>query len=206
MEEQTQVPAGYIPNAEGHLIPIDKVKPIDRARDELVREQVGKAVLLQDAMRRFLVEGMGDVQAFVEMSAEEYGAKLGGKKGNLSLMSYDGKYKLQVQISEHLTFDERLQVAKALIDECITRWAEGSNDNIKALINNAFDVDKEGRFNVGRILGLRKINIDDADWKQAMTAISDSVQVSGSKTYFRIYKRRESDGKYEPIALDLAAI
>jgi len=38
-----------------------------------------------------------------------------------------------------------------------------------------------------------------------MQAVSDSLQVAGSKAYIRVYARRP-DGKYEPIALDLAAL
>ncbi|HDL4195665.1 TPA: DUF3164 family protein, partial [Mannheimia haemolytica] len=45
----------------------------------------------------------------------------------------------------------------------------------------------------------------DARWNQAMTAISDSVQVIGSKGYIRFYKRDEN-GKYQPISLDMAGV
>ena len=33
-------------------------------------------------------------------------------------------------------------------------WAEGANDNIKALVNHAFQTDKEGKINTSRVLGL----------------------------------------------------
>ena len=113
---------------------------------------------------------MGDVAAFVALSAEQYGAKVGGNKGNLTITTYDGRYKVQRQVSETLVFDERLQAAKALIDECITEWTEGSRDEIRALINDAFQVDKEGRINTGRVLSLRRLKIDDERWRQAMLA------------------------------------
>ena len=41
-------------------------------------------------------------------------------KGNVTLTSYDGKYKIQRAIAEYLHFDERLQVAKELIDDRYT--------------------------------------------------------------------------------------
>lgn len=202
----TNAPEGYMENGLGHLIPLDKIKPVDLARHELVMELAALAEGLQTAMKRYRDKAMGDVEAFADLSAEKYEAPIGGKKGNVRLMSFDGRYMIQRQISENLVFDERLQAAKALIDQCITRWAEGSNNNIKALVNSAFNVDREGRVNVGRILGLRSLDIPDADWLQAMKAITDSIQVAGSKAYLRIYKRRESDGKYEAIPLDLAAL
>jgi hypothetical protein len=193
-------------NGLGHLIPKDKVKPVDMARHELVMELAGMAERLQGDMKRFRDRAMGEVETFADLSAETYQAPIGGKKGNVRLVSFDGRYMVQRQISENLVFDERLQAAKSLIDQCITRWSEGSSNNIKALVNSAFDVDREGRVNVGRILGLRSLDISDPDWLQAMKAITDSIQVAGSKAYLRIYKRRDSDGKYEAIPLDLAAL
>ena len=78
------------------------------------------------------------IQDFIELSAAEYGQKIGGKKGNVSLASNDGRNMIKRSINESITFDERLQVAKSLIDDCIHRWTQGGNDNIKALVNRPF--------------------------------------------------------------------
>jgi len=193
-------------DAQGRLVPEGSVKDVDKARDSLVREIAGKAMALREAMKGFRDDVMGDVAAFVQLSAEQYGAKVGGNKGNLTLTSYDGRFKVQRSIAETLVFDERLQAAKELIDECITEWTEGSRDELKALINDAFQVDKEGRINTGRVLSLRRLKINDDRWQRAMQAVSDSLQVAGSKAYLRIYVRRDGDGKYEPVSLDLAAL
>ena len=201
----TPIPDGYMRDAQNRLVPVDMVKDVDKARDQLVREIAGKALALREAMKGFLDDVMGDVAAFVQLSVEQYGAKVGGNKGNLTLTSYDGQFKVQRQISESLVFDERLQAAKELIDECITEWTEGSRDELKALINDAFQVDKEGRINTGRVLSLRRLAINDDRWRRAMQAVSDSLQVAGSKSYLRVYSRRD-DGKYDPIPLDLAAL
>lgn len=195
----------YWEDSRGRLVPVAIVSEIDQERDALVRELAAAAKDLQEAMRRFKLQAMGDVQAFVDLSAEKYDVKMGGQKGNITLVSYDGRFKVQVAISEHLSFDERLQAAKKLIDECLTDWTGDSRDEIKTIVLDAFQVDKEGRINTGRILGLRRLAIDDSRWLKAMQAIADSMQVVGSKTYLRIYERG-ADGRYNPIALDLAAL
>lgn len=199
------VPEGYMQDGQGRLVPVKMVKEVDKARDSLVREIAGKALALREAMKGFRDDAMGDVAAFIELSAEQYGAKVGGNKGNVSLTTYDGAFKVQRNMAESLVFDERLQAAKELIDECITEWTEGSRDELKTLILDAFQVDKEGRINTGRVLSLRRLAIDDERWRRAMQAVSDSLQVAGSKAYLRVYTRRP-DGKYEPITLDLAAL
>ena len=199
------IPEGYMQDAQNRLVPVNMVKDVDKTRDQLVREIAGKALALREAMKGFFDDAMGDIAAFVQLSAEQYQAKVGGNKGNVTLTSFDGAFKVQRHMAEHLTFDERLQAAKELIDECITEWTEGSRDELKALILDAFQVDKEGRINTGRVLSLRRLRIDDNRWLQAMQAVSDSLQVAGSKAYIRIYARRP-DGKYEAIPLDLAAL
>jgi hypothetical protein len=192
-------------DAQGRLVPLDQIKEIDMARHELVMELVEQFQTMREQMRALKIRIMDDVESFVQMSAELYGANVGGKKGNVTLVTFDGRYKLVRQISEFLTFDERLQAAEELIRQCIKEWSEGSNSKIQALVNDAFDVDKQGRINTGRILGLRRLKIDDERWKNAMEAISDSLQVTGSKTYVRLYERRD-DGSYKPLPLDIAAI
>lgn len=187
----------------GRLVPVDQVKEIDQARDALVREIVEKALGVSAQIREFKTGVMGDIQAFVDLSAERFQAKVGGSKGNITLLSYDGRYKVQRAIDEYIVFDERLQVAKALIDECIHAWSEGSRSEIRVLINDAFQVDQQGKVNTKRILGLRRLNITDERWKRAMDAIGESIQVTGSKAYLRVYER-QADGSYAQISLDVS--
>ncbi len=196
---------GYMKNAQGHLVPLDQVKEIDKARHELVMELVERAMTVRRDMRDLKVKIMGDIEAFVQMSAEQYGANIGGKLGNVTLPSYDGQFRIVRQIAKHLSFDEQLQAAKTLIDECIKEWTEGSPGELQALINDAFQVDKEGRINTGRILGLKRLDIRDPRWRKAMEAIANSLQVTNTKAYVRIYERRK-DGSYKPLSMDMAAI
>lgn len=196
----------YMEDSKGRLVPISMVKDVDQMRDALVREIVESSRVLQARMKTFKKGILGDVEAFVSLSAERYNVSMGGRKGNISLVSFDGRYKIQVAISENLVFDERLQAAKKLIDECLKTWTKGSNDEIKTIINDVFQVDKEGRINTARVLGLRRYDIQDARWTRAMLAISDSLQVIGSKAYLRIYERADQEGRWEAISLDLAAL
>ncbi len=195
----------YMPDATGRLTPVDQIREIDLARHELVLEKVAKAKALQKQLRDLKYELLGDIDAFVEMSAERYDVKLGGKKGNITLASFDGAYQLTRQISEHLVFDEGLQAAKALIDECLRGWTQGSPSELRAIIDQAFQVDKEGHINTARILGLRRLDITDERWQRAMTAISESLQVTGTRSYVRVYERDEH-GRYNAISLDMAAL
>ncbi len=203
MTEQ-KIPEGYFENAKGELIPERLVKPIDIARDELVRELAAEARHINQLLAKFKRRALDDVQAFVQLSAEKYDAKLGGDKGNVSLQTFDGSLKLVRSVSENITFTEQLHAAKALIDSCIHRWAEGSRAELKVLIDRAFQTDKQGKINTQRVLELRSLEINDPEWKQAMEAINDSISISSTRSYIRVYERRGED--YVQLPLDIAGV
>lgn len=198
-------PDGYRTDAQGRLVPLAQIKQIDLMRDEVIRELMARAAVLNRQLALFRAEAHDSLQAFAELSAEKYGAKLGGKKGNLTLVSFDGRYKIQRAISDQLVFDERLQAAKVLIDECINGWANGAAPELRALINDAFQVDKSGLIDTARVLSLRRIDIKDERWLAAMEAIGDSLKVASSRSYIRFYERSSDTlGTYVGLNLDLA--
>lgn len=199
------VPEGFLKDARGHLVPLDLVKPIDMARNDLVLELVKKAQAVSEVLATFKADAFGDIKAFVDMSAEQYNAKLGGKKGNLTLMSFDGQFKVVQAAQDNIRFDERLQAARALIDECLTEWTQDARSEVRAIVNEAFRADKQGEISTGRVLGLRRMDIKDERWQRAMEAIGDAVQVVGSKSYIRVYRRIGESEQYVPIPLDIAS-
>lgn len=204
MNKQVTIPDGYRMDAQGRLTHEDMIKPVDLERDRLVRHLVDRAQELSDELSEFKAVCFGDIEAFIEMSAEEYGAKIGGKKGNVSLLSFDGRYKIQRAVQESINFDERLQAARALIDECLTEWTEGARPEVVALVNDAFRTDTKGEIRTARVLALRRLEITDKRWQQAMKAIGEACQVVGSKSYIRVYERVGDTDQYKPISLDIA--
>ena len=202
MEQNEQ---DFMTDSQGRHVPIDLVKPIDKLRDQTVKMIFLRATVLRNAIRAFKESTMADLEAFLGTSAEQYGKTWGGEKGNVQLLTYDGQFKLLIAINDSIVFDERLQVAKQIIDECINRWAEGSRNEIRALIKDAFYVDKAGKLNTKRILGLRRLEITDPEWQKAMQAITDSIQVAESKRYLRIYER-DDKGEYQMLGLDPASV
>ena len=206
MTNETTTPAGYWQDANGSLIPEAKVKDIDKLRHQVVTDLCTMAKASSAALGKFKLDAMQEVAALVSTSMEQYGVKSGGNKGNVTLMSYDGKFKLVRSMQDRISFGEQLMAAKALIDECVQAWSEGANDNIRVLVNHAFQTDKEGKINTSRVLGLRRLDIKDAAWQAAMCAIADSMQTQSTKAYIRFYQRDERTGEYLPINLDVAAV
>ncbi len=206
MNAPTTLPEGYWENAQGALVPEANIKEIDKLRDQTVRRIWALAEQLHQEMQKFKAQAFTDVAAFVQISADQYGAKIGGTKGNVQLLTFDGRLKIQRNIAERITFDERLQAAKHLIDECLKEWTADGRDEIKAIISSAFNVDKKGEISTTKILGLKRIEINHPKWLEAMQAITDSIGIAGSKSYLHFYKRNDETGEYAPMSLDLATI
>lgn len=202
----TKIPDGFREDAKGRLVPVETIKEVDLARDELVTALVKAAEQHSTGLAVFKVEAMATIDAFIAESMARFKAKVGGVKGNVTLLSFDGRYKVQVQIQDRIAFDERLQAAKVLIDKCISKWGEGADAKLMALVNYAFEVDKEGKLSPTRILSLRRLDVDDRNWKRAMEAIGDSITVTGSKAYLRFYKRVGQSDQYAPVPLDVAEL
>lgn len=197
----------YMKNAQGHLVPIDKIKPIDLERDGLVKELFWQAENLRERLAQFKQQAFSDIHAFVELSAEQYGAKVGGKKGNVQLLSFDGRYKVLLAVQDNISFDERLIAAKELIDECLRDWTQRAGvAELQVVVNETFRVDRAGNIRTSAVLALRRYDIKDGRWLRAMDAISDALQVTGTSSYIRVYERIGDSEQWAPISLDLAAV
>jgi hypothetical protein len=109
-----------------------------------------------------------------------------------------------VQVADRITFGPELQAAKTIVDECLTEWAADGRAELRALVTRAFQVDVEGRVNRSEIFMLLRVEIDDERWKQAMSAVRDSIRVIGQATYVRLHKRPNASARWEPISIDLA--
>jgi hypothetical protein len=197
--------AWYLRDAKGALVPIELVKPVDLLIDELVHTTLDEARKLSadlTAFKQRMFERVGALQALL---AQDYGAAIGGKKGNITLAAYDGRAKVQVAVADQLEFGPELQVAKTLIDECLREWSAESHVMIRALVDKVFAVDKQGQIShTGIFMLLRMAAPADERWLRAMEAIRDSMRPIGSRTYARFYDRPAPDASWRGVPLDLA--
>jgi hypothetical protein len=194
----------HVVDGDGAKVPVSVVKPQHLLEDDLVRSEMGHAVALSEQMSRFLGHFWDNLGAFEALIAERYGATIGGKKGNKTLMSYDGLYKMTVQVADNVVFGPELQVAKSLVDECLNDWTAAAGDELKAVVTRAFNTDKEGQINRAALYSLLRLEIADERWKRGMQAIRDAMRVVGSKSYVRFYRRATADAAWEAVTIDLA--
>lgn len=204
----TEIPKGFRQDAAGRLVPEATIKPIDLLRDETAMRLVTEAKKVSAILKALRETALQEIAAFIELSAIEYNVKMGGKKGNVSLTTFDGRYKIQRANHDCITFDERLLAAKELIDECLKEWVSvhGVPSGLIVLANRAFRRNKNDEISVSRVLDLRTHEINDPRWKKAMDIIADSITVNNSVTYIRVYERIGESDQYKQISLDIAGV
>ncbi|MGP4671762.1 DUF3164 family protein [Agrobacterium salinitolerans] len=194
----------FMHNAKGGLDPIGNVKDQYKLEDQTVRKCIDFALNLNAQLSRFRGHTAADLAALDALLGEKYNVTIGGKKGNRTYQTYDGLMKIQVQVSDLISFGPELQVAKALIDECLTEWSADSRPEIQSIVTRAFNTEKEGQVNRADVFMLLKLEIEDPRWKKAMDAVRDAIRVTGSKEYVRFYKRTSIDADWQAITIDLA--
>ena len=192
----------FMTNIYGHLVPTHMVRAELKLQDQLVRDLIGRAEVLRKNIAAEKAAMFDDVRAFLALLDEKYGVKRTGGRGGVVLDSYDSAMRVTISVGDSITLGAELQSAKALIDECIARWSEGASENLKAIVDDAFKVGEGGRLAVDRILGLRRLEIDDPVWKRAMEAINDAIQVTRSREYLRLYVRTAPEKPLEQLAVD----
>ncbi|ARE40881.1 hypothetical protein RGUI_2740 [Rhodovulum sp. P5] len=195
----------YLPDASGRLTPVEAIKPQHMLEHETVRKIMGFALALSDQVARFkghAFEDLGDFDAILE---QQYDLKKGGKKGNRTYSTVDGCMQIQVRNADLLDFGPELQVAKGLVDECLSEWAEDSRAEIRTIVMRAFNVDKEGQINRSEIFMLLRLEIEDDRWKRAMEALRDAIRITGSKKYLWFRMRDSAEAPWTTVTIDLAA-
>lgn len=205
MQIKKPIPDGYMLDSQGRLVPEGNVSDQDKLRDQVARGLADRAVELNRLLRQYKHDALNDIADLVSISADRYGVQIGGEKGNITVSTFDGRYKIQRVYAERVGLTEEVLAAKELIDKCLIKWSEGANANIRALIDQAFRGDRNGQLKTTAILALTRLKIDDGDWLDAMDALRDSMIATGTAVYVRVYVRTGAD-TWRPVPLDIAAV
>ena len=191
---------------QGSYIRDELVKPQHKLEDQTVRKIIAFAQELSAQIGRFKLHTMADLGALDQIMEEQHGfVKTGNKgKGNRTYMTFDGLMKVQVQVAEFMDFGPELQIAKGLIDQCLTEWSADSRPEIQTIVTRAFNTDKEGHVNRSEILMLLRLDIKDERWLKAMDAIRAAQRPRSAKEYVRFGMRADTKEDFTTITIDLA--
>lgn len=196
---------GFWLDSTGQPVPPKHIRREDKERDKLVETLIKSAQGVSDSLAKLKMKSLEDIEAFIQRMEEQYKISTRTKEGNKILRNFSGDMKIEVNVGKVLDFDEKLNMAKTLIDNCIKRWSKGSSSELKVIVNDAFRVDKKGKLDRDRVLSLLRLQIKDDEWSAAMNIIKDSMQITGKRMYIQFWQK-DKDDKWVAIPLDISRV
>jgi len=192
-------------NKFGAEVPEGMVTRDDKLRDEVVNKIINKARKGERLIAKFKESVYGDIEEYMKRLRTECGldAMKDSRKGNVALMSFNGKRKVQIRIQESIQFNEKLTLAKEKIDLYLNEITSEANDEIKFFIKSVFD-DKNDNIDVKRVIGLKKLAIKHPLFIDAMKLVDEATEVGGSKQYIQFYEKQGAEDKWESILLNFS--
>ena len=189
----------------GNKYPVQNIKPLDREKERTLERIVTDARALQQLMADYKRRIIEELQEYKRRAGEQYDASF-SQKGNITLTGFSGDMQVEHMVKDRIVFNEKLQLAKELIDQCFHEWTEGANANLKAIVDHAFNVDKSGKVNREAIIRLRQINIEHPTWKKAMELTVEAEVVETTREYINIRVRENPDAKFESVNLNFSTL
>ena len=192
----------YWTSDNGALLPDDVVKPQHQLEDEVVRRIVTGALGVRGILGRFKRYSIGEIYAFVALLSQDYGIEFTAK-GSVTLHSFDRRLRVQIASADRIDFGAEINTARELLLAYLAE--EPGSAALKAMIQGALGLDRQGSIRPREVLRLRAYDIRHPKWAAAMRAIDDSLRTSGTAQYLRVY-RRDEGGRWVQIPLDLASV
>lgn len=156
-----------------------------------------------DEFKKLMEKLCGDVY---RKAMEEYKAKPDGK-GNFTWFNFDRSIKIEVSISERIDFDDlAIKASKEKLDAFLSENIDSKMEFVKDLVIDAFSTSR-GKIDSKKVMQLMKYRtkISHPLFQEAINILTDGIRKPGSKTYFRIWERDESN-TYNLIDLNFSSI
>jgi Protein of unknown function (DUF3164). len=190
-------------DSKGRPVPEEYIRPEDKKRDKLVESIIKKVQKLSDRLASEKADIVGSIEKYLKELAKDNKVREGWK-GNILLYNFSQNLCIERRIDETISFDERLQMVKTTIDKWINDKLKDTDPTLSKVIAQAFSVDKQGRINTAMLLKLKRIDIQDHEWKKAMQLLDDSIFVKSSKMALRFRSKNTDvpEGGWNEISLN----
>lgn len=189
-------------DSNGNDIPLKYVSKYDKAKDRAVRRILARFQKTRSMLEDVVSETIGELNALAA-TKESVGAK-----GNFSARSFDGLIQVSIRQQYNILLDERVVQARELMLGYIEGVLErvGGNDAqaLRLIVSEAFKANAQGFLSTGKIMSLLRMEIDNADWREAKRILQDSIKPQKGKRYLVCERRASTQAEFRPVRLDIA--
>lgn len=193
-------------DSAGNEIPAKYVPAHEKRRDLVVEKVFKKAKDLEDKMKKVKEQINEELKNYVKLLTSENKVSENWK-GNMQLSDFSGTIQVDLDIKDVVEFDERLNIAKGLIDEYLSEKCDASgNEELKMIVQQAFNIDKKGLVNHYMLKRLCKLKIKHKTWIKAVELIKESEKVTNTREYVVFRHRATPRDKWNTINLNFSSI
>ena len=168
----------------GNEVPVEYVPPVDKLKERVVTRIAKQACRVSGALRELKREAFAQILEFLDKEAELNGLSSEQRdearktfSGNKRLRNFANTIMVEIKSTDIVDFGTGLDNARTLINSCVKRWSDGSNEALVKLVNQSLQVDKSGSYNRSGLLRLKKLKINDPEFIQAQTLIGKAETV-----------------------------
>lgn len=192
---------------QGRKCPVKYVSKFDKQKES----ELGKILKEANFLNARLAALKANITSFVEDTVKNYADKNKIKmetwKGNLTISSFDGSVKIELNAAARVEFDDlAIKACKGLLDEFLSENIDAKNAFISEIVTDAFSTSR-GKLDTKKVLSLLKYEskIQDAKFQEAMRFLKESIRNTGSKNFYRI-SVKGSDNEFKAVKLDLTSL
>lgn len=188
----------------GVEVPAKYVSEFDKRRDRVVRRLHARANRIRCSLEDLAVETASDLTQLLDLKDKI------GEKGNFAVSSFDGLLRVSFKQRYDIRLDERVAKARELmvayVDSVFSRSSAAPEDvqTLRTLVDEAFRASSNGMLSVGRILALTRMNISNADWREAREILLAAIRPQKGKRYILFEFRNDTQHEFRQLRLDLA--
>ena len=195
-------PVTTMRDSNGNDIPLKYVSKYDKARDKAVRKILARFLKARAMLEEVVADSIAELNALAQ-TKESVGAK-----GNFSARSFDGLIQASIRQQYNIFLDERVVKARELmlgyVEGVLAKVGGNDAQALRLIVAEAFKANAQGFLSTGKIMSLLKMEIDNADWREAKRILQDAIRPQKGKRYLVCERRYTTQGDFKPIRLDIA--
>jgi hypothetical protein len=197
---------GWVQNAIGNKVRMENVPALDLLKDEVVMDLFQEGFGIFDSIRRWVDRVDTRIMGYRQLAAQEHGVVWRKDDGGFELISSDGRLKVEVNLGSIKKFKDSIHDARKMVEECITRWADGADANLQTFAARAFQTNEQGQFSKDKLMDLLTFTpqTPDEQWTRAMDLIRRSLEIVGKRRYTRLYWRLSQHDGWKPLPITTA--
>lgn len=176
----------------------------EHLRDETVQNIVCTALQLNAQLKEFKTSAYSHVNTMYELLQEHSNRHAKGK-GNVTLDTTDGKYRVAFKRADFTRFDERSTQAESHILEFLSSELPADSKTTK-LVRLLLER-KKGEMDKNNVLKLisMKNDFENEHWRSGITLLQESIVPDYTKFYMDFYVRTE-DGEWQQVGLHFSRL